>query len=178
MASLAQSSYSSLFPQQQHHDAFTSYPEPPQTVFSTASPMDLSVSAEATFGGNAYPATTTSIGFESTSLYAEAPNYILNGHASPNTYPEDRDARLSSSGLSSGSLPSAPSSAVGSPQSNHGQLGVPSWNGQTLNVQPGIVGNDYMAGAEYFGGPGMDDFGAFHFGAQPKSFVGECSLAI
>lgn len=165
MASLAEQPYSSLFTQQQHTDDYTSYPEPPQNAFASASPMDIGVT---------YPPTSSSLGFEP-SLYAETPNYILNAHTSPGAYPEDGDMRLSSSGLSSSSIPSAPSSAVGSPQSNHGQLGLPDWNNHTMTVQPGIVGNDYMAGAEYFHGPSMEDFGSFDFG-QSKSFVGKLSL--
>lgn len=166
MASLAEQPYNSLFTQQQHNDDYTSYPEPPQNTFASASPMDIGVT---------YPPTTTSLSFEP-SLYAETSNYILNAQTSPGAYPEDGDMRLSSSGLSSSSIPSAPSSAVGSPQSNHGQLGLPDWNHQAMAVQPGIVGNDYMAGAEYFHGPGpgMDDFTSFDFG-QSKSFVGKFS---
>jgi hypothetical protein len=160
MAALAEQPYNSLFAQQ-HTDEYTSYPEPPQNAFGSASPMDI---------GPAYPPNTT-LGFEA-SLYAETSNYILNGHTSPGTYPEDGDMRLSS-GLSSGSVPSAPSSAIGSPQSSHGHLGVPDWSGRAMNVQPGIVGNDYMAGPEYFNGHVMEDFGHFDYVAQPKSFVGK-----
>jgi len=41
-----------------------------------------------------------------------------------------------------------------------------------MAVQPSIVGNDYMSGAEYFPGAGIEDLGAFDFGAaQTKTFV-------
>lgn len=168
MAALAEQPYTSLFTQQHHTDDYPSYPEPPQNAFSSASPMDI---------GATYPPTTTSMGFEP-SLYAETPNYFLTGHTSPGAYPEDGDMRLSSSGLSSGSVPSAPSSAIGSPQSSHGQLGVSGWSGHGMNVQPGIVGNDYMAGSEYFNGSAMEDFNSFDFGGQSKSFVGKFSLQV
>lgn len=156
-----QSYTTSLFPQQQHNDGFNSYPEPPQNTFASASPMDMGVS---------YPAATTSVGFEP-SLYAETSSYILTGHPSPGVYTDD----ILSSGLSAASIPSAPSSAVGSPQSNHGQLGVSDWNNNnsssnTMSLQPSIVGSDYMNGTEYYHN-GMDDYTTFDFGAQPKSFV-------
>ncbi|GJN67263.1 hypothetical protein PLICBS_001287 [Purpureocillium lilacinum] len=154
-----------------------SYPEPPQHAF-TSPPMDMGLTADAAFGAgfprsgqDAYPAATP-MGFEA-SLYADTPNYILNGRASPGSYHDDSDMRLPSSSLSSASAPSAPSSAIGSPQSNHGQLGgVADWNAQGMAVQPSIVGNDYMSGAEYFPGAGIEDLGAFDFGAaQTKTFV-------
>lgn len=85
----------------------------------------------------------TALGFEAP-MYGDSTRYVLNGRASP----DEGDARLSSLGLSS-----APSSAMGSPQSNHGQLSAaPEWSAHGLAVQPGIVGNDYM---EYLSGPGI-----------------------
>lgn len=166
MASMAGQSYTTtgLFPQQQHNDGFNSYPEPPQNTFASASPMDMGVS---------YPAATTSVGFEP-SLYAETSSYILTGHPSPGVYADD----ILSSGLSASSIPSAPSSAVGSPQTNHGQLGVSDWsnnsNNNTMSLHPSIVGSDYMSGTEYYHNA-MDDYATFDFGAQPKSFVGKSS---
>ncbi|KHO00925.1 Zinc finger, C2H2-type/integrase, DNA-binding protein [Metarhizium album ARSEF 1941] len=161
MAALAEQPYNSLFTQQQRADDYTSYPEPPQNAFGSASPMAIGVT---------YPPSTTSMGFEP-SLFAETPNYILNSHTSPGVYPEDGEMRLSSSGLSSGSLPSAPSSAAGSPQSSHGHLGATDWIGHTMNMQPSIVGSDYLTAPEYFHGSGVEDFGSFDFGGQAKSFV-------
>lgn len=178
------------FPVFQHHhqhqlrhdsDNFARYPEPPQNAF-TSPPMGINIAAEAAFGPTfprsgheVYPPTTAPMGFEA-SLYAETPNYILNSRASPGSYHDESDMRLPSSSLSTASVPSAPSSVIGSPQSNHGQLGgVPEWSAQGMAVQPSIVGNDYMTGAEYFAGAAaMEDFGGFDFGAaQPKTFVGE-----
>ncbi|KAL2670807.1 hypothetical protein Neosp_014609 [[Neocosmospora] mangrovei] len=105
-------------------------------------------------------------------LYAEAPNYMLNSRASPGMYTDESDMRLSSSSLSTASAPSAASSAIGSPQSNHGQMGaVPEWAPQGLGVQPAIVGSDFMAGADFgsFAGAGMEELN-FDFPAT-KGFV-------
>ena len=164
MASLAEQPYQSLFPPQQHNDDFTSYPEPPTATFASGSPAGLRVGADAPFGSNSYSAVVTTTGSLEATLYRTSP---------ATTHFEDGDMRLSSSSLSSASVPSAPSSVVGSPQSNHGQLGLPEWHSHAVHTQPSIVGNDYMAGAEFFTGPGMDEFGAFDFGGPPhKPFVG------
>ncbi|TWU74704.1 hypothetical protein ED733_004972 [Metarhizium rileyi] len=163
MAALAAKPYNSPFIRQTLDD-YTNYPEPPQNAFGSASPMAMGVT---------YPSTTTSMCFEP-SLYAETSNYIFNGHTSPGVYPEDGgEMILSSSGLSSASIPSAPSSAVGSPESSHGHLGVPDWTSHTLNMQPGIVGSDYIGTTEYYHGSGVEDFGSFDFSGQSKSFVGK-----
>ncbi|UNI24443.1 hypothetical protein JDV02_010186 [Purpureocillium takamizusanense] len=171
MAAMAEQPFHMFQHQQQ------SYPEPPQHAF-TSPPMDMGLTADSAFGAgfprsgqDAYPAATT-MGFEA-SLYADTPNYLVNGRASPGSYHDDSDMRLPSSSLSSASAPSAPSSAIGSPQSNHGQLGgVAEWNAQGMAVQPSIVGNDYITGTEYFPGTSMEDLGAFNFAAsQTKTFV-------
>ncbi|PHH70535.1 hypothetical protein CDD83_5412 [Cordyceps sp. RAO-2017] len=203
MAAMAEQSFhvfQQQHPQHHHHhhhhhdsDSFARYPEPPHNAFASP-PLDMSnMAAEAHFGGSfprsgrdqLYPAasaagsatgaTTTMGGFE-TSLYGDSANYVFNGRASPGSFPDEGDMRLSSSGLSTTSAPSAPSSAMGSPQSNHGQLSAaPEWSAQGLAVQPSIVGNDYMAGHDYFPGAGMDDLGGFvDFGVAHtgKTFVG------
>ncbi|KAG6032320.1 hypothetical protein E4U41_007258, partial [Claviceps citrina] len=166
MASMAERSYTGLFSQQQRHDDFNSYPDPPQNPFASASPMDLSVT---------YPA-TTSVGFVEPSLCPETPSYILTGHTSPVVYADDIDMRLPSSGLSATSVPSAPSSTAGSPQSHHGRLGLSDWNNSssssnTTSLHPNIVGSDYIHGSDYFPTVGMEDFTSFDFGVQPKNFV-------
>ncbi|KAG5986696.1 hypothetical protein E4U54_005293, partial [Claviceps lovelessii] len=171
MASMAEQSYTSLFSQQQRHDDFNSYPEPPRNPYASASPMHMDL-------GVTCP-TATSVGFEST-LCSETPSYILTGHTSPGVYADDIDMRLPSSGLSAASIPSAPSSVAGSPQSHHGQPGISDWisssssnngNGNTMNLHPNIVGSDYVAGSEYFHNSGLEDYSSFDFGAQPKTFV-------
>ncbi|RDA88948.1 hypothetical protein CP532_0675 [Ophiocordyceps camponoti-leonardi (nom. inval.)] len=152
------------------------YPEPPRHAFASPQ-LGMGMCAEAaafgagsglTRGREMYPTTATTTGpamggFDPASLYGDA--YVL-GRASPGSYREDGDMRLPSSGLSTASAPSAPSSAMGSPQSNHGQLSAAAeWTTTPggLAVQPSIVGNDYMAGAEYFSGAGIDDLGGFDF---------------
>ncbi|KAK2612902.1 hypothetical protein QQS21_001013 [Conoideocrella luteorostrata] len=162
MASLAEQPYDSVFAQQQRNDDFAGYSEPIQEVFPCSSPMEIGVG---------YPATTTGMVFEPSLLYTETPSYVLTGNSSPGVYADDSDMRLSSSGLSSTSMPSAPSSAVGSPRSNHGQHGVADWNNHSMNVQPSIVGTDFMARGDYFHNSGIDEFNGFDFGEQPKSFA-------
>lgn len=179
--------------QRQHHDndGFVRYPEPLRNAFASP-PLGMNMAPDSTFvggggggGGGSFPrrdmypatastaaaatpsAATAAMGFEA-SLYGESANYVLNGRASPGSYPDEGDMRLPSSGLSS--APSAPSSAMGSPQSNHGQLGaLHEWSAHGLAVQPGIVGNDYI---EYFSGTGMEDLGGFVDFQTNKTFVG------
>lgn len=158
-------------------DEFGRYPDHSgaQAVFTTG-PMDVSIPADAfsfqqTAGQDAF---ASSMGFVEQPLYAEAPNYMLNSRASPGMYTDESDMRLSSSSLSTASAPSAASSAIGSPQSNHGQMGaVPEWAPQGLGVQPAIVGSDFMTGADFasFAGPGMEELN-FDFPAA-KGFVGK-----
>lgn len=97
------------------------------------------------------------------------PNYVLHNRTSPSVYPDDGDMRLSSSGLSTASAPSAPSSVVGSPQSHTGHLGVPEWAG----MHPNIVG-DYMTGGDYptFSNSNVDELSTYDF-THAKTFVGE-----
>ncbi len=117
--------------------------------------------------------------FDGSIVYAD-PSYhpLMHERMSP-LYPDDRAMRPPN--LSTASVTSAPSSAHGSPRSNHGQPApVPEWAGpQGLGVSPGIVGqHDYYAtGTEYATFPGhMDDFPTAPFDfPQPKAagFVGE-----
>ncbi|KAI5458407.1 zinc finger protein [Mariannaea sp. PMI_226] len=139
-----------------------------QPVF-TSGPMDLNIPADA-FSNFQQPAGQemfSSVGFEP-ALFVETttPNYMLNNRGSPSMYDEN-EMQLPSSSLSTAS---ATSSAIGSPQSNHGQMGAGSeWAPHGLGVQPSIVGNDYMVGSE-FSSVGMDEQFAFDFG-NPKGFV-------
>jgi hypothetical protein len=146
-------------------------------VIFTSAPMDVSIPADA-FGfqhQNTSPdAYASSMGFVEPSLYAEASNYMLNSRASPSMYTdESSDMRLPSSSLSTASAPSTTSSAIGSPQSHHGQMGaMPEWAPQGLGLQPAIVGNDYM-GSDFasFPGSGMEEL-SFDF-PTAKAFVGK-----
>ncbi|KYK59643.1 zinc finger domain-containing protein [Drechmeria coniospora] len=178
-----------MLPQQPGCGPLARFPDTPHDALaSTRNPaapmvgMDMSMTTEpAPFRGSlsrsghaqnaVYATPTTSLTFEA-SLYADTSSYML-GRASPSSYHEDGDMRLGSSSLSTASAPSAPSSAMGSPQSNHGQPGaVAEWNAQGMAVQPSIVGNDYMAGPEYFTGSALEPLRSYDFGAaQPKTFV-------
>ena len=126
------------------------YPPPPHTLFDV--PAD-----PVAFPPDAFT-------YDPASLYPEPPY----GRSSP-AAPVDERSNLSSA--------SAASSAVGSPQSNHGQLApVPGWAApQAMNVSPNIVGHaEYLGATEYGAFPGMDEYGAFDFGAgKPPGFVGE-----
>ncbi|KPM43539.1 hypothetical protein AK830_g3005 [Neonectria ditissima] len=179
MASLTEQPYA-MFPPHHHSDSADEFAH--HAVYSSG-PMDVSIPADAygSFhhqqlnGPDVFPG---SMGFEP-ALYAEAApsNYMLNGRASPGMY-DETDMRMPSSSGSTASAPSAASSNIGSPESNHGQMGaVPDWNPH-LGVQPGIVGNDYIVGSDYssFAPPGMEELAAYDFGA-PKGFVGELDAA-
>ncbi|KJZ75685.1 hypothetical protein HIM_04842 [Hirsutella minnesotensis 3608] len=191
MAAMADQSFHT-FPHPHHdNDGYVRYPDPPRNAFASPS-LGMSMTPETIFAGtfprsgrDLYPSHTSApsaaaanaMGLEA-SFYGDAANYVL-GRASPTSHPEENDMRLPSSGLSS--APSAPSSAMGSPQSNHGQLSAASdWSNHGLAVQPSIMSNDYMAGAEYFSGAGMDDMGGFvDFGAPAaKTFVAGPSHAL
>ncbi|KAM6516020.1 hypothetical protein FALCPG4_014209 [Fusarium falciforme] len=175
MTSLTEQPFAMFAHQTDSSDEFGRYPDHSgvQAVFTTG-PMDVSIPADAfsfqqTAGQDAF---ASSMGFVEQPLYAEAPNYMLNNRASPGMYTDESDMRLSSSSLSTASAPSAASSAIGSPQSNHGQMGaVPEWAPQGLGVQPAIVGSDFMTGADFasFAGPGMEELN-FDFPAA-KGFV-------
>ncbi|KAH6603316.1 hypothetical protein Trco_008091 [Trichoderma cornu-damae] len=169
MASLAEQPFS-LFPQQQ--DEFAHFPESHGAVFSAA-PMDLSIAADAYVPyvqrapSQELYASPGAIGYEPSLYAAEAASsgYIINGPASPGMYGDDF---LPSSSLSTASAPSAPSSAVGSPLSNHGQISMADWAVHGL----GIANNDFVDFSA-FGAHGLDDMAAFEFAslAHTKSFV-------
>lgn len=163
MASLASPPFS-LFAQQQ--DEFAHF-EP--SHFSSA-PMDLSIAADAYVpfvqrapSQELYTSPST-ISYDS-SLYA-ADNYILNGPTSPAIYGDDY---LPSSNLSTASGPSAPSSAVGSPLSNHGHISIADWTVTGLGIQAG----DLLEFSS-FGAHGLDEMTAFELAGltHAKSFVG------
>ncbi|KAG6099397.1 hypothetical protein E4U14_007300 [Claviceps sp. LM454 group G7] len=167
-----------MFPQQQHHDNLSNFPEAPRNTFASASSMNMEMHAmhmemDVTV---TYPS-ITSMGFEP-SLYPENSSYVLSGHASPSVYAEDIDMRLPSSGLSATSIPSASSSVTGSPHSYHDQIGSSDWNSgrskrnnNTTSLHPSIVGNDCMHGPECPHNYSMEDYNSFEFSAQPKNFV-------
>lgn len=110
----------------------------------------------------AYP---TSTELNSSTMYAEAPQYSL----------ESPDLRAAPSNYSTASGPSATSSAMGSPHSIHGHVvPVPEWAPHGLGLNPGIVQYDnYSHGSSdysYQQPTGMDDF-ALEFNSTKPSFV-------
>lgn len=111
--------------------------------------------------------------FASAHLYDAAPGFAED---SPGMYPAGSPDELRAphaSNLSCASGPSASSSAIGSPYSNHAQVpsAVPEWAGHGLvEVAPTIAG-DY--GYEYSFGSGVDHDFAFADLNKPIGFVGE-----
>lgn len=105
------------------------------------------------------------------------PPWSYGGAMSPPLFQEDREMGIASN-LSTASAPSVPSSAVGSPQSTHGQPApMPDWAHQRV-LSPGIVGShDYYAGTEYnFNPTVMDDYAPLTYttdSLKPLGHVGE-----
>ncbi|KAI1414270.1 hypothetical protein F5Y13DRAFT_159153 [Hypoxylon sp. FL1857] len=153
MALVAEQSYS-MFPRQEQD--FMLYPESHHTSYASPT-VDMRMSPGG-FGiprsvQDDYPQTS---GFEAGPVYPEAHNFMYHGRASPGMFQDDAPSNLSTA-----SAPSAASSTVGSPSSNHGQLAFfPEYQQTGLGVNPGIVGSsDYLTGTEYSAfGPGMDEF--------------------
>ncbi|KAI0118474.1 hypothetical protein F4776DRAFT_254849 [Hypoxylon sp. NC0597] len=153
MALVADQSYS-MFPRQEQD--FMLYPESRQTGYASPT-VDMRMSPGG-FGiprsvQEDYPQTS---GFEAGPMYPEAHNYMYNGRASPGMFHDDV---VPPSNLSTASAPSAASSTVGSPSSNHGQLAFfPEYQPNGLGV--GIVGSsEFLTGTEYSAfGPGMEEF--------------------
>ncbi|KAI0834178.1 hypothetical protein F5Y06DRAFT_176456 [Hypoxylon sp. FL0890] len=151
MALVADQSYN-MFPRQEQD--FMLYPESHQTGYASPT-MDMRMSP----GGYGIPRSVQDdypqpSGFEAGPAYPETHNLIYNGRASPGMFQDDAN-------LSTASAPSAASSTVGSPSSNHGQLAFfPEYHQNSLGVNPGIVGSsDYLTGTEYSAfGPGMEEF--------------------
>ncbi|KKY34772.1 putative zinc finger protein [Diaporthe ampelina] len=128
------------------------YPDPPQGAFSAAG-MDLGLTSDVYFPrlGQDFPPNMN--GFDHHLPYAaDGPTgWSYGGRMSPPIFQEDREMGIPSN-MSTASAPSAPSSAVGSPQSTHGQPApVPEWAGpQGVALSPGIVGShEYFTGSEY-----------------------------
>ncbi|KAL1878051.1 hypothetical protein VTK73DRAFT_8186 [Phialemonium thermophilum] len=132
---------------------------------STSVDIDVSPEPYGTYprqGQETYP---TTMAYDASGLYVEAPYMYNGGRSSPGAYPDD-DVRVPSSNLSSGS---ASSSTMGSPLSNPGQLAWAPPHG--LRGSPNIVDhNDYYpTGTEYSFAPGMEGFNPHFEFAQPKA---------
>lgn len=159
------------------HEHFSSvYPDPPQNTFSSG--IDMGLASDAYFPrlGQEFPPLMT--GFDHIPYATEGPNgWSYAGRMSPPMFQEDREIGIPSNN-SPTSVPSAPSSAVGSPRSNHGQPApIPGWVGpQGVTMSPGIVSHDYYTGTEYsFAPQGIEDLAPFAFPdtSKPPGFVGE-----
>ncbi len=152
---------------------FMLYPEPPSHAGYASPPLDVDI------GPEAYGFQGVSEGFPSYEpMYADAANFIHKDRTSPTSmYHDDAEVRMPPSNLSTASAPSAPSSTVGSPHSNPGQIAfMPEYQHTGLGVSPGIVNHgDYFNGTEYYSGPGMEEF-SIPYDNKP-SFVGELAQA-
>ena len=147
---------------------FMLYPEPPPHSGYASPPLDMDMSPDAFGFPHGISEGFPSAGFDP--MYTDATHFIHKGRTSPtNTYHDEGDVRMPpSSNLSTASAPSAPSSTVGSPHSNPGQLAfMPEYQQHTgLGVSPGIVGHgEYFNGTEYYSGPGMEEF--IHLESKP-----------
>jgi hypothetical protein len=132
--------------------------------FNTAQNFNIDPSTTYPRMQDSYPPFT---GMNSSTMYAEAPQYAL----------ESPDLRGAPSNYSTASGASATSSAMGSPHSIHGHVvPVPEWAPQGLGLNPSIVGYDnYPHGNEYtFQTSGMDEFALEFNPGKPNGFVGEC----
>ncbi len=117
-----------------------------------------------------YPGFSPYMAFDAEPMFC---GYAYSGSSSPAMYPEDGDAKPSPSNLSSAS---APSSAMRSPLSRHGQLpAIPEWQPQGLGVSPSIVSHTtYFSATEYSFASGVDLATSLDFStAKPSGFVGE-----
>ncbi|KAF3760138.1 hypothetical protein M406DRAFT_269446 [Cryphonectria parasitica EP155] len=158
-----------------HHSSI--YPDPPHGPFSTA-PLDMGLTSDAS---SYYPRMSQDLPTTMTGL--ENIPFAVDGHAgwpyagmSPPTFPDDREMAIASN-MSTGSGPSAPSSAVGSPRSTHGHPApIPEWAPQGVTMSPGIVGNHeyFNTGTEYsFAPSGMEDLTSFAYvdTSKPLGYV-------
>ncbi|KAH7032879.1 uncharacterized protein B0I36DRAFT_240513 [Microdochium trichocladiopsis] len=141
------------------------YPEPAMQQNFSTSQMDLSINSDA------YSYTQQPRYDQAPSYTDAAPQYMYNNKMSPGLYHDDADLRGPSSNLSTASVPSAPSSTLGSPSSNHGQIAyIPEPQHHVLSLTPGIVGHgEYFAsGTDYAYHPtGMEEYAVPQFEGKP-----------
>ncbi|ROW09000.1 hypothetical protein VMCG_02851 [Cytospora schulzeri] len=162
---------------EEQHEHFSSvYPDPPQSTFSAAA-IDMGLASDAYFPrlGQEFP--TIMSGLDHIPYPTEGPNgWTYGSRMSPPMFQEDREMGIPSNN-SPASVPSAPSSAVGSPRSNHGQPApISEWAGpQGVAMSPNIVGShEYYTGTEYsFAPQGMEEIVPFAFAdtSKPPGFV-------
>lgn len=162
-------------PSHEHQD-FMLFPDSSARAGYTSPPMDMTMSPN-TFGFSRSPhhEFLPNPAFENGPSQHDLNDYMYRNRTSPGLYADEGDVQIPASNLSTTSAAS-PSSTVGSPNSNHGQLAfMPEYAPSAITVNPGIVGSgDYFAGTEYtaFAGPGMEDFPPMTFESK-TTFVGE-----
>ncbi|KAI3318189.1 hypothetical protein HD806DRAFT_526513 [Xylariaceae sp. AK1471] len=162
MALASNQSYK-MFHRPSHEQDFMLFPDSSTRAGYASPPMDMSMSPNG-FGFSRSPQDeyNTNPPFDNGSAHPGIHGFMYRGRTSPSLYPDEGELRIPPSNLSTASATSAPSSTVGSPNSNHGQLAfIPEYPQSGISVNPSIVGSsEYFAGTEYsaFTGPGMDDF--------------------
>lgn len=155
------------------------YPDPPQGPFSAVG-IDMGLTSDAYYPRFTQDLPTAINAFEQMPFGFDGPVgwSSYGGQMSPPLFQEDREMGVPSN-ISTASVPSAPSSAVGSPRSTHGQPApMPEWAHQGVAMgSPGIVSHDYFTGTEYSFAPaqGMEDIASFAYAdtSKPPGFVGE-----
>lgn len=167
----------------EEHEQYASlYPDPPQGPFSAVG-IDMGIPSNAYYPRLSQDLPTTMSAFEQIPFAFDGPGHwsSYGSRMSPPMFQEDREMGVPSN-MSTASVPSAPSSAVGSPRSTHGHpASIPEWaapQGVAMG-SPGIVSHDYFAGTEYSFAPqqGMEDLAPFAYAdaSKPPGFVGELS---
>ncbi|KAI0407347.1 hypothetical protein F4802DRAFT_18477 [Xylaria palmicola] len=162
MMALSSNQSYKMFQRPSHEQDFMLFPDSSTRPSYTSPQLDLGMSPTS-FGFSRSPQNEfiPNPPFDSAPSHPDVNPYLFHGRTSPGLYQDDGELRLPASNLSTASAPS-PSSTVGSPNSNHGQLAyMPEYTSTSMGVNPSIVGSgDYFAGTEYsaFAGPGMEDF--------------------
>ncbi|KAJ8130267.1 hypothetical protein O1611_g3364 [Lasiodiplodia mahajangana] len=175
MALASNPSYKMFHRPSHEHQDFMLFPDSSTRAGYTSPPMDMSMSPNS-FGFPRSPQDEfiANPPFDHGPAHHDVNAFMYRGRTSPGLYADEGDLRLPASNLSTASAPS-PSSTVGSPNSNHGQLAfMPEYATSGINVNPSIVGSgDYFASTEYaaFTGPGMEEF-TMPFDSK-STFVGE-----
>jgi len=148
-----------MYSNQNEQRDFMLFPESTMPQNYAASQMNLGISPE----GYTY---TQQPRYEQASYTDAAPQYMYNTRMSPGLYHDDGPSNLSTA-----SVPSAPSSTLGSPNPNHGQMTfVPEHH--VVNLTPGIVGHGhgeyFVTGTEYpYDNSGMEEYAMPQYEGKP-----------
>ncbi|KAH8160282.1 hypothetical protein CIB48_g7968 [Xylaria polymorpha] len=163
-----------MFHRPSHEQDFMLFPDSSTRAGYTSPPMDMSMSPNSfAFSRSPQDEFMANPAFENGMSHPDVNAFMYRGRTSPGLYQDEGELRIPPSNLSTASAPS-PSSTVGSPGSNPGQLAfIPEYQPSGINVNPSIVGSgDYFTGTEYsaFTGPGMEDFTTMTFDSK-STFV-------